>query len=56
MKQKTYEGYGINNMLIIAKRYGLNMSNSDLYIKDTSDLNSKWTIRIKGSKNENTCL
>ena len=48
MKQKTYEGYGIWEMLRICKKFGLTKFNSDLQVKNYNDFSSKWTIKTKG--------
>lgn len=47
MKQKTYTGTGIMECMDICKRYNLNSNNSHLKIKNSGDLNSKWTIITK---------
>lgn len=47
MKQKTYSGYGIKNMLNTAHKYGLYKDNAKLYVKDKSRLDSFWRITLK---------
>lgn len=53
MKQKTYEGWGIANMLNTCKRFGLTRFNSDLHLKDPKDLDTQWRITIRGQIMEN---
>ena len=47
MMQKIYSGRGIKQCMDICKRYNLTIANSDLHIKDSSDLNSAWRIVVK---------
>lgn len=47
MKQKTYEGWGIANMLNTCKRFGLTRFNSDLHLKNPNDLDTQWRITTK---------
>lgn len=44
---KVYSGKGINSMLKLCKKRDLTKFNSDLHIKDPTDLNSRWTIKTK---------
>jgi len=47
MKQKTYSGYGVNKMLSVCFKNKLTDLNSDLWVKDPSDLNSYWKVTLK---------
>ena len=47
MKQRTYEGYGIEKMLDAAWYHNLTKQNSDLIVDDYNDPNSHWTIKVK---------
>lgn len=46
-KQKTYEGYGMKNVLDVAHEHHLTKANSDLKVDDYNDPNSHWIIRVK---------
>ena len=46
MKQTTYEGTGISNMLLTCRKYRLFHWNSKLKVDDPTDLNSKWKITV----------
>ena len=46
MKQKTYEGKGILNMLETCKKHKLFDWNSKLKVKDPTDLDSDWIIYV----------
>lgn len=48
MKQKSYEGYRIANMLDVCKRFGLTRFNSDLHLKNPKDLDTQWRITTRG--------
>lgn len=43
----NYSGTGINAMLKLCKKKKLTRFNSDLHIKDPSDLNSPWYITTR---------
>lgn len=47
LKQKTYEGYGMWDMLNISKEHNLSKENSDLHVDDYNNPNSHWIIRVK---------
>ena len=47
MKQKTYSGYGMPKFLDTCYKHKLNDKNSTVYIKDKTDLNSYWCVKLK---------
>lgn len=47
MKQKTYSGKGVMSCMNVCKKYNLNKLNSNLYISNPKDIDSKWTITVK---------
>lgn len=47
LKQRTYEGYGIEKMLDTAWYHNLTKENSVLTVDDYNDPNTHWTIKVK---------
>lgn len=47
LKQRTYEGYGVQKMLDVSKRHNLTKENSVLTVDDYNDPNSYWIIKVK---------
>ena len=47
MKQKTYEGYGMWDLLNVCYNHNLTKENSDLTVKDPNDPNSHWIVKVK---------
>lgn len=47
LKQRTYEGYGMQDLLDTCKRHNITKENSDLTVKDTNDPNSYWIVKVK---------
>lgn len=47
IKQRTYEGYGMQSMLDTAYYHHLTKENSDLKVDDYNDPCTHWTIKVK---------
>ena len=52
MKQKTYTGKGLLNMLEVCKQYKLSNLNSKLKVKNPEDLDSEWTIVVNSGRRD----
>jgi len=47
LKQRTYEGYGMWDLLNVCHAHNLTKENSILTVKDTNDPNSHWIVKVK---------